>query len=69
MADRGLAGRVSAEQWRGVCQLMEERLRAGDAEAAAVQGIAAVSTLLETHFPREPGSADANELPDLPHLS
>ena len=69
VADRGLAGRVSAAQWRGVCLLMEERLRAGDAEAAAVQGIAAVSALLEMHFPRAPGSADANELPDLPHLS
>ena len=69
VADRGLAGRVTEEQWRGACQLMEERLRAGDAEAAVVQGVAAASALLETHFPRAPGAADDNELPDLPHLS
>ena len=31
VADRGLDGLVSVEQWRGVCQLMEERLVAGDA--------------------------------------
>ena len=27
VADRGLDDVVSAEQWRGVCQLMEERLQ------------------------------------------
>ena len=69
VADRGLAGRVSDEQWRGVCALMEERLRAGDAEAAAIAGIEAASDLLARHFPRGAGDADENELPDLPHLS
>lgn len=69
VADRGLAGLVSDEQWRGVCVLMEERLRTGDAEGAAVAGIAAASDLLARHFPRQPGDTDENELPDLPHLS
>jgi uncharacterized membrane protein len=69
VADRGLAGLVSDAQWRGVCALMEERLRAGEPETAAVAGIAAVSDLLALHFPRRPGDADANELPDMPHLS
>lgn len=68
VADRALDGRVSPDQWRGVCQLMEERLGAGDAEGAAVQGVAAVSALLARHFPRVDGMPDANELPDLPHL-
>ena len=68
VADRGLDGRVSAEQWRGVCQLMEERLKAGDAEDAAVAGIVAVSDLLAEHFPRSPDDGDRNELPDAPHL-
>jgi hypothetical protein len=48
---------------------MEERLRAGDPTAAAVQGVSAASALVETHFPRAPGDPDRNELPDLPHLS
>ena len=69
VADRGLAGLVSDEQWRGVCVLMEERLRSGDAEGAAIAGIEAASDLLARHFPRQPGDADENELPDLPHLS
>lgn len=68
VADRGLDDLVSAEQWRGVCQLMEERLKAGDAEDAALGGIAAVSDLLAEHFPRQPDEPDENELPDAPHL-
>lgn len=68
VADRGLDGRVSAAQWRGVCQLLEERLRAGEAEAAVLQGVAAVAALLAAHFPRIAGDADSNELPDLPHV-
>ena len=68
VADRGLAGLVSAEQWRGVCQLMEERLKAGDPEDAALAGVAAVSDLLAEHFPQTPGAPDENELPDMPRL-
>ena len=68
LADRGLAGRVSDEQWRGVCLLMEERLRAGDAEAAALQGVAAAGELLAGHFPRIEGRDDRNELPDRPQV-
>lgn len=67
-ADRGLKPWVSAEQWRGVCQLMEERLRSGEPEAAVSQGVAAVSALLAEHFPRT-GDGDAtNELPDMPQI-
>lgn len=68
VADRGFDGRVSAEQWRGVCQLIEERLRAGRSEAAVVDGVAAMSALIARHFPHSPGDADANELPDAPHV-
>ncbi len=68
LADRGLAGRVSDEQWRGVCLLMEERLRAGDAEAAVLQGVAAAGELLAVHFPRIDGRDDRNELPDRPQV-
>jgi uncharacterized membrane protein len=68
VADRGLDGLVSAEQWRGACQAMEERMRAGEAEAAVIAGVATISDLLAAHFPRMPGDEDENELPDLPHL-
>ena len=68
VADRGLDAMVSAEQWRGVCVLMEERLQAGEAEAAAIVGVAAISDLLAEHFPRAAGEADVNELPDSPRM-
>jgi uncharacterized membrane protein len=68
LADRGLAGRIRDEQWRAVCQQMEERLKAGDAEAAAITGVRAVSALLAGHFPRGTGDARRNELADRPHM-
>ena len=66
VADRGLNGLVSAEQWRGVCLLMEERMQAGEPEQAVVRGIEAVSDLLAEHFPQIDGVADRDELPNLP---
>ena len=66
VADRGLAGKVSDEQWRGVCQLMEERLRAGEYVDGVVAGIEAAGDLLAEHFPRHPDDADEDELPNRP---
>ena len=66
VADRGLTGLVSAEQWRGVCLLMEERLQAGEPEQAVLRGVAAVSDLLAGHFPQIDGNPDQDELPNLP---
>ena len=68
VADRGLAGRVSAEQWRGVCLLIEERLKAGEPEQAVIRGVAAVSDLLAEHFPQLEGHSDEDELPNLPRI-
>ncbi|GAB3349265.1 TPM domain-containing protein [Lysobacter tyrosinilyticus] len=68
VADRGFNDRVSPEQWRGACQLIEERLRAGEPEAAVLGGIEALSELVEAHFPRDADYVDTNELPDEPHL-
>ena len=66
VADRGLNDRVSAEQWRGVCLLMEERLRAGEPEQAVIRGIVADSDLLAGHFPQIDRDADRDELPNRP---
>ncbi|GAB3378337.1 TPM domain-containing protein [Lysobacter fragariae] len=68
VADRGFDALVSAEQWRGACLLIEERLKAGEPEAAVVRGVEALSALIEPHFPRVEGQADRNELPDAPHI-
>ncbi len=68
VADRGLDDLVSAEQWRGVCQLIEEGLKAGEPEAAVLRGIDAGSALLAEHFPRVEGEQDQDELPNEPRL-
>lgn len=68
VADRGFQGLVSDEQWRGVCQLIEERLRAGEPEAAVIGGVQAMSALLTLHFPRQRDDIDENELPNLPRM-
>jgi len=68
VADRGVASRVGEAQWREVCARMEARLREGDPEGAAVDGVAAVSALLARHFPRAQGDTRRNELPDLPQI-
>ena len=51
-----------------MCAQMETRLRDGDPEAAALEGVAAVSALLARHFPRAAGDDRRNELPDLPQI-
>lgn len=66
VADRGFNGLASAEQWRGICQLMEERLGAGEPEAAVAEGIDAITAVLEAHFPQREGEVDEDELPDAP---
>jgi uncharacterized membrane protein len=68
LADRGLDGRISPEQWRGVCLLMEERMRAGEPEAAAQAGVAAAGDLLAAHVPRGADDPNPNELPDAPQV-
>lgn len=62
VADRGLNGRVSNEQWVEVCHRMEAHFREGRAREAAVDGIRSVGALLAQHFP----IADRNELPNRP---
>lgn len=66
VADRGLDGRVSEAQWRGVCQLMEERLRAGEYPEAVVAGVAATGALLAELYPQVAGATDEDELPNAP---
>ena len=68
VADRGLHHLVSTEQWRGVCQLVEERFKAGEPEAAVLRGIAAVTDLLAEHYPQRPDTIDEDELPNQPQI-
>ena len=68
LADRGLTGRIDDAQWRQVCHAMESRLGSGEPEAAAIAAVNVVSALLAACFPRGPGDAASNELPNRPHV-
>jgi uncharacterized membrane protein len=66
VADRGYNGKVSAAEWSTVCEIMERDLRAGQYEAAAIDGVKQAGGLVARHFPPVPGSRDQNELPNRP---
>ena len=68
VADRGFDGRVTPEQWRDVCVVVEGHLRDGDHEAAARAGIERLSAIVATHFPRVVEVADLDELPNVPRI-
>ena len=68
VADRAFSTLVSDAQWQGACRLVEERLRAGESEAAVLAGIEALSGILATHFPQHAGTVDHDELPNTPHI-
>jgi len=68
VADRGVAALIDQAQWRAICTQMEQRLGHGDAEAAAIAGVTAISALLAAHFPRTGVDGGRNELPDLPQI-
>lgn len=63
IADRAIHARVS-EGWEAICRRMEERFRRGEFEAGVVEGIRAVGTHLQRHFPAV--GRGPNELPDTP---
>ncbi len=63
VADRGFAA-ISADEWRAICDRMDAHLHEGRFEEGAVAGVAAVSEILERHFPAT--GAGSNELPDRP---
>lgn len=62
VADRGINRRVESSDWQAVCRSMVGAFKQGDFEAGSVQGVRAVSVLLERHFPTPP--VNPNELPD-----
>ena len=65
VADRGFNGKVTAEEWQGVCDTMRDRFAAGEFEAGALDGIHAVTRILAAHFP-VPAGGSRNEMSDRP---
>ena len=64
VADRGIHDKVGRTAWEAICGEMQRAFAAGCFEQGVVLGVAAISDLLTTHFPRDEG--DANELPNEP---
>ena len=66
VADRGIAARVTPEEWEALCRLMETHFREGRFREGAVAGVEGVGSLLAKHFPGTGG--DRNEQPNRPVL-
>ena len=64
VADRGISAKVAPAEWKAICAAMQEAFGAGRFEQGAVAAVAAISALIEKHFPA--GEANVNELPDQP---
>ncbi len=64
VADRGIHARVGAHTWNAICQEMQKAFSKSDFRSGAVQGVAALSQALCTHFPKQAGRV--NELPNAP---
>jgi len=67
VADVGLEGRVSADEWRTVCATIETEFGAGRWREGALLGVDAVTRLLAREFPRT-SAPDTNEQPNRPTL-
>lgn len=65
LADRGLAQRVDAGHWQAVCEHMAAHLAAGRHEAAVMQAVDEIGSVLREHFPQD-GAQDPNQLADAP---
>lgn len=62
VADRAFRTKVSDQEWREVCQRMEQLFAQQQPQQAAVEGIQAVGRLIARHFP----AGDRDELPNQP---
>lgn len=65
VADRGIHARVGEQVWCDICRVMEKHFREGDFEQGALEGIRAITTQLQEHFPSH-HNPNPNELPDAP---
>ena len=64
VADRGIHAKAGSASWDAICRDMEAQFSKSAFQTGAINGIAAVASVIATHFP--PDAADVNELPDAP---
>jgi uncharacterized membrane protein len=68
VADRGFNGKVSSEEWQGVCAAMRPLLAQKQYKEAVLEGIRETSRLIEREFPRNENEPVENELPNTPEI-
>lgn len=64
VADRGIHTKLGKAGWEEICLEMESAFRLGKFETGVINGIHAVSSHLQQHFPKK--STSENELPNKP---
>lgn len=67
VADRGIAAKVTPDEWEAICTRMRDSYAGGQWRAGSLEGIASANALLARHFPGA-GRANPDELPDRPIL-
>ena len=65
VADRGLNGRITPDEWEAICGELERTVPGQGLEAAVVHAVAGIGSLLRKAFPAD---VESNELPDEPVL-
>ena len=63
VADRGIHAKVGDAVWADICREMEAQFRAGKFEVGVLEGSAAITRLLQRHFPAQ-NHENRNELDD-----
>ena len=64
LGDHGIHARCGDELWREVAAAMEKDFRAGRFGEGIVKAVERAGEVLAQHFPRLPGVADEDELPN-----
>jgi uncharacterized membrane protein len=62
IADRGLNGKVTGDEWQTICQSLQKLCAQGQYKLALCSAVHDASVLLAKYFP----NVDRNELPDSP---
>jgi len=64
VADRAISAKVAQYEWESICTAMQSAFYAGEFQAGTLKAIAAITELLEQHFPATGDNPD--ELPNQP---
>jgi uncharacterized membrane protein len=66
VADRGVAARVEDAVWIRICDMLQDRFRAGLYEQGVLDALAAIDAELRQSWPSEAGDPNPDELPNQP---